>query len=141
MELHGKYTLFGEGVRGSLTKQLIAQVQPARWREPQKCSASASRNCGKVESPQHAGLGVHTFGWPLDMKTGGGSFLYHLGDNQVASASWSASELQEPLLCRRSRRFQRFKTHPAIRTQFEGGKRCPMARARSPRAAGSRCPS
>jgi electron-transferring-flavoprotein dehydrogenase len=92
--------------------------------------------------PEHhrPGLVQHSFGWPLDMKTGGGSFLYHLEDNQVAVGFVVHLNYKNPYLSP-FEEFQRFKTHPAIAPVFEGGKRLATARGRSPKAAGSPCPS
>jgi electron-transferring-flavoprotein dehydrogenase len=84
MELHGKYTLIGEGVRGSLAKQLIANFKLDEDSEPPKFGIGL-KELWEVKPENHKpGLVQHSFGWPLDMKTGGGSFLYHLEDNQVA---------------------------------------------------------
>ena len=84
MALLGKYVLIGEGARGSLAKQLIAKFDLAEGREPQKFGIGL-KELWQVEPEKHKpGLVQHSFGWPLDMKTGGGSFLYHLEDNLVA---------------------------------------------------------
>ncbi|MEB2848574.1 NAD(P)/FAD-dependent oxidoreductase, partial [Endobacterium cereale] len=84
MELLGKYTLIGEGVRGSLAKQLIEKFDLSRDRDVQKFGIGI-KELWQVKPENHKlGLVQHSFGWPLGMKTGGGSFLYHLEDNQVA---------------------------------------------------------
>ncbi|MGO8019845.1 NAD(P)/FAD-dependent oxidoreductase, partial [Rhizobium leguminosarum] len=84
MELLGKYVLIGEGVRGSLAKQLIAKFDLQKDREPQKFGIGI-KELWQVKPENHRpGLVQHSFGWPLGMKTGGGSFLYHLEDNLVA---------------------------------------------------------
>ncbi len=84
MELLGKYTLISEGVRGSLAKQLISKFKLDEGREPQKFGIGI-KELWQVKPEKHRqGLVQHSFGWPLDMKTGGGSFLYHLEDNLVA---------------------------------------------------------
>jgi electron-transferring-flavoprotein dehydrogenase len=79
MELHGKYTLFAEGARGSLSKQLIAKFGLDKEREPQKYGIGL-KELWKIDPDKHKpGLVQHSFGWPLDNQTGGGSFLYHYG--------------------------------------------------------------
>ncbi|KJF70294.1 electron transfer flavoprotein-ubiquinone oxidoreductase [Agrobacterium arsenijevicii] len=122
MALLGKYTLIGEGVRGSLAKQLIAKFDLSSDREPQKFGIGI-KELWQVRPQNHKpGLVQHSFGWPLDMKTGGGSFLYHLEDNQVAVGFVVHLNYKNPYLYP-FEEFQRFKTHPAIRDTFEGGKR------------------
>ncbi|KWV54153.1 electron transfer flavoprotein-ubiquinone oxidoreductase [Rhizobium altiplani] len=122
MELLGKYVLVGEGVRGSLAKQLIAKFDLSKDREPQKFGIGI-KELWQVKSEHHRqGLVQHSFGWPLGMKTGGGSFLYHLEDNLVAVGFVVHLNYKNPYLYP-FEEFQRFKTHPAIRTTFEGGKR------------------
>jgi electron-transferring-flavoprotein dehydrogenase len=122
MELLGKYVLIGEGVRGSLAKQLIARYKLDEGREPQKFGIGI-KELWQVKPEHHKqGLVQHSFGWPLDMKTGGGSFLYHLEDNMVAVGFVLHLNYKNPYLYP-FEEFQRFKTHPAIRGTFEGGKR------------------
>ncbi|PDS28070.1 electron transfer flavoprotein-ubiquinone oxidoreductase [Rhizobium phaseoli] len=122
MELRGKYTLIGEGVRGSLAKQLIAKFDLQKDREPQKFGIGI-KELWQVKPEHHKqGLVQHSFGWPLGMKTGGGSFLYHLEDNLVAVGFVVHLNYKNPYLYP-FEEFQRFKTHPAIRGTFEGGKR------------------
>ncbi|ARM89764.1 electron transfer flavoprotein-ubiquinone oxidoreductase 2 [Rhizobium sp. CIAT894] len=122
MELRGKYVLIGEGVRGSLAKQLIAKFDLSKDREPQKFGIGI-KELWQVKPEHHKqGLVQHSFGWPLGMKTGGGSFLYHLEDNLVAVGFVVHLNYKNPYLYP-SEEFQRFKTHPAIRGTFEGGKR------------------
>ncbi len=122
MELLGKYTLIGEGVRGSLAKQLIAKYDLQKDREPQKFGIGI-KELWQVKPENHKqGLVQHSFGWPLGMKTGGGSFLYHLEDNTVAVGFVVHLNYKNPYLYP-FEEFQRFKTHPAIRGTFEGGKR------------------
>ena len=122
MELLGKYTLIGEGVRGSLAKQLIAKFDLSKDREPQKFGIGI-KELWQVKPENHKqGLVQHSFGWPLGMKTGGGSFLYHLEDNLVAVGFVVHLNYKNPYLYP-FEEFQRFKTHPAIRGTFEGGKR------------------
>jgi len=122
MALLGKYVLIGEGVRGSLAKQLIAKFSLDEGRDPQKFGIGV-KELWEVDPAKHRpGLVQHSFGWPLDWKTGGGSFLYHLGDNLVAVGFVLHLNYKNPYLSP-FEEFQRFKTHPAIRTTFEGGKR------------------
>ncbi|MBW8283788.1 MAG: electron transfer flavoprotein-ubiquinone oxidoreductase [Rhizobium sp.] len=122
MELLGKYVLIGEGVRGSLAKQLIARFDLQKDREPQKFGIGL-KELWQVKPEHHRqGLVQHSFGWPLDMKTGGGSFLYHLEDNMVAVGFVVHLNYKNPYLYP-FEEFQRFKTHPAIAPTFEGGKR------------------
>ncbi|ULJ70521.1 electron transfer flavoprotein-ubiquinone oxidoreductase [Rhizobium gallicum] len=122
MALIGKYTLIGEGVRGSLAKQLIAKFDLSKGREPQKFGIGL-KELWQVKPEHHKpGLVQHSFGWPLGFKTGGGSFLYHLEDNLVAVGFVVHLNYKNPYL-HPFEEFQRFKTHPAIRGTFEGGKR------------------
>jgi electron-transferring-flavoprotein dehydrogenase len=122
MALLGKYVLIGEGVRGSLAKQLISKFKLDEDREPQKFGIGL-KELWEVKPEHHKpGLVQHSFGWPLDMKTGGGSFLYHLEDNQVAVGFVVHLNYKNPYLSP-FEEFQRFKTHPAIAPVFEGGKR------------------
>jgi len=122
MELRGKYTLIGEGARGSLAKQLIRKFALDKGREPQKYGIGL-KELWQVKPEHHRrGLVQHSFGWPLDNRTGGGSFLYHYGDNLVAVGFVVHLNYENPYLSPYDE-FQRFKTHPAIRDVFEGGKR------------------
>jgi electron-transferring-flavoprotein dehydrogenase len=122
MELRGRYTLIGEGVRGSLAKEIIAKFDLSKGREPQKFGIGL-KELWQVKPEKHRkGLVQHSFGWPLDMKTGGGSFLYHFDDNLVAVGFVVHLNYQNPTLSPFDE-FQRFKTHPSIRDTFEGGKR------------------
>src|SRR6201981_289215 len=122
MELLGKYTLFAEGARGSLTKQLIAKFSLDANREPPKFGIGL-KEVWQVDPAKHQkGLIQHSFGWPLNNSTGGGSFLYHYDDNMVAVGFVVHLNYNDPYLSPFDE-FQRFKTHPAIRTVFEGGKR------------------
>ncbi len=122
MALLGKYTLISEGVRGSLAKQLIQKFDLQKDREPQKFGIGL-KELWQVKPENHKlGLVQHSFGWPLGMKTGGGSFLYHLEDNMVAVGFVVHLNYKNPYLFP-FEEFQRFKTHPAIRGTFEGGKR------------------
>lgn len=121
MELRGKYTFFAEGVRGSLSKQLISRFDLSKGRI-QKYGIGL-KELWEVPAEKHQpGLVQHTFGWPLDNRTGGGSFLYHYGDNLVAVGFVVHLNYENPYLSPYEE-FQRFKTHPAIRPMLEGGKR------------------
>ena len=122
MALMGKYVLIGEGVRGSLAKQLIAKFNLDDGREPAKFGIGLKELWQVAPEKHKPGLVQHSFGWPLGMKTGGGSFLYHLEDNQVAVGFVVHLNYKNPWLSP-FEEFQRFKTHPAIRETFEGGKR------------------
>jgi electron-transferring-flavoprotein dehydrogenase len=129
MELRGKYTLFAEGARGSLSKALIKRFCLDKDREPQKFGIGI-KELWQVKSEKHrSGLVQHTLGWPLDNRTGGGSFLYHFDDNLVAVGFVVHLNYRNPYLSP-FEEFQRFKTHPLIRDAFDGGKRiCYGARA------------
>jgi electron-transferring-flavoprotein dehydrogenase len=122
MELRAKYTLFAEGARGSLSKQLINRFELAKDREPQKYGIGL-KELWKVAPEKHQpGLVQHSFGWPLGDKTGGGSFLYHLEDGQVVVGFVVHLNYRNPYIAP-FEEFQRFKQHPLIRQTFEGGKR------------------
>lgn len=122
MELRGKYTLLAEGARGSLAKQAIARYHLDRNREPAKFGIGL-KELWQIDPAKHQpGLVTHSFGWPLDSKTGGGSFLYHLEDGLVSVGFVVHLNYENPTLSPFDE-FQRFKTHPAIAPTFEGGKR------------------
>ena len=122
MELHAKYTLFAEGARGSLTKTLTERFHLRRGLDPQKFGIGI-KELWQIDPSQHKpGLVVHTLGWPLDYMTGGGSFMYHLEDNQVMIGLVVHLNYRNPHLSPFDE-FQRFKTHPAVRHYLEGGKR------------------
>jgi electron-transferring-flavoprotein dehydrogenase len=122
MELIAKYTLFAEGARGHLGKQLIAKFDLAKGRDPQSYGIGL-KELWEIKPEMHqAGLVVHTAGWPLNNDTYGGSFLYHLENNQVAVGFVVGLGYQNPYLSP-FEEFQRYKTHPAIRKFLEGGKR------------------
>ncbi len=122
MELLGKYVLFAEGARGSLSKQVIAKYKLDEGRDPAKFGIGLKELWQIDPAKSKPGLVQHSFGWPLDMKTGGGSFLYHLEDNLVAVGFVVHLNYKNPYLSP-FEEFQRFKTHPAIRPTFEGAKR------------------
>ncbi len=122
MELRGKYTLFAEGARGHLTKQLIKRFKLDEGREPGKYGIGL-KEIWQVKPENHQpGLVQHSFGWPLDMKTGGGSFLYHAEDNLVYVGFVVHLNYENPTLSPFDE-FQRFKQHPMVRPVLEGGKR------------------
>jgi electron-transferring-flavoprotein dehydrogenase len=122
MELHAKYTLFAEGSRGHLGKQLMAKYDLNKGKDPQTYGIGI-KELWEIDPAKHQpGLVVHTAGWPLDNDTYGGSFLYHLENNQVAVGFIVGLSYQNPYLSPYEE-FQRYKTHPAIRHFFEGGKR------------------
>jgi electron-transferring-flavoprotein dehydrogenase len=122
MELRGKYTLFAEGARGSLSKQIIARFRLDEGKEPQKYGIGI-KELWQIDPAKHVpGLVKHSFGWPLDNSTGGGSFLYHIDDNQVAVGFVLHLNYTNPTLSPFDE-FQRWKQHPLIRDTFVGGKR------------------
>jgi electron-transferring-flavoprotein dehydrogenase len=122
MALFGKYVLIAEGARGSLAKALIARFGLDAGREPPKFGIGL-KELWEVEPAKHRpGLVQHSFGWPLDRRTGGGSFLYHFGENLVSVGFVVHLNYRNPYLSP-FEEFQRFKTHAAIRDVFEGGRR------------------
>ena len=122
MELHAKYTFFAEGSRGHLGKQLIAKYDLNRGKDPQTYGIGI-KELWEIDPSKHKpGLVIHTAGWPLPSDTYGGSFLYHLENNLVAVGYVVGLAYQNPYLSPYEE-FQRYKTHPAIRGYFEGGKR------------------
>ena len=122
MELHAKYTLFAEGSRGHLGKQLMVKYDLNAGKDPQSYGIGI-KELWEIDPSKHKpGLVIHTTGWPLDAGTYGGSFLYHLENNQVAVGYVVGLNYENPYLSP-FEEFQRYKTHPAIRTFFEGGKR------------------
>ncbi|MBT8582826.1 electron transfer flavoprotein-ubiquinone oxidoreductase [Polynucleobacter paneuropaeus] len=122
MELHAKYTLFAEGSRGHLGKQLISRFALDEDCDPQTYGIGI-KELWEVDPVQSKpGLVVHTAGWPLESDTYGGSFLYHLGNNLVAVGLVVGLAYQNPYLSP-FEEFQRYKLHPKIRETFEGGKR------------------
>jgi electron-transferring-flavoprotein dehydrogenase len=122
MELHAKYTLFAEGSRGHLGRQLMSKFDLNKGRDPQTYGIGI-KELWEIDPKMHKpGLVVHTAGWPLDASTYGGSFLYHLEDNQVAVGYVVGLSYSNPYLSPYEE-FQRYKTHPEIRKFFEGGKR------------------
>ena len=122
MELRAKYTLFAEGARGNLGKQLIAKFGLGDGREPQKFGLGLKELWQVAPEKHRKGLVQHSFGWPLDGRTGGGSFLYHFDDNLVSVGFVVHLNYGNPYLSP-FEEFQRFKTHPLVRDTFAGGKR------------------
>jgi electron-transferring-flavoprotein dehydrogenase len=122
MELRAKYTLFAEGARGNLGKQLIAKFNLANASEPQKFGLGLKELWQVAPDKHRKGLVQHSFGWPLDGATGGGSFLYHFDDNLVSVGFVLHLNYTNPYLSP-FEEFQRFKTHPLVRDTFAGGKR------------------
>ena len=122
MELHAKYTLIAEGCRGSLSQELMDKFNLREGVEPQKYGIGIKELWEVAPGKHQKGLVLHSQGWPLDSKTGGGSFLYHLDDNLVSVGFVVHLNYENPHLSPYDE-FQRFKTHPAIRPTFEGGKR------------------
>jgi len=122
MELHARYTLFAEGCRGSLSQALMERFDLRDGIDPQKYGIGI-KELWQVKPEQHRkGLVVHSQGWPLDSATGGGSFIYHFGDDLVAVGLVVHLNYANPHLSPYDE-FQRFKLHPAIRPTFQGGKR------------------
>ncbi len=122
MELHAKYVLFAEGSRGSLGKLLIEKFDLAKDSDPQSY-AIGIKELWEIEPAKHQpGLVIHTAGWPLNTKTYGGSFLYHLDNHQVMVGFVVGLAYSNPYLSP-FEEFQRYKTHPAIRAFLDGGRR------------------
>jgi len=122
LELRGKYVFIGEGVRGSLAKQLFARFNLGDGAEPQKFGIGLKEIWQVPDAVFRPGLVQHTVGWPLDNHTGGGSFMYHFGDNYVSIGFVVHLNYKNPWLSPFDE-FQRFKTHPSVRPYLEGGKR------------------
>jgi electron-transferring-flavoprotein dehydrogenase len=119
MELHAKYTIFAEGARGHLGKQLIQHFKLDAGKDPQSHGIGI-KELWEIDPARHqAGLALHSGGWPLDAATYGGSFMYHMGDNKVVIGFVVGLDYQNPWLSP-FEEFQRFKTHPNIRWYFEG---------------------
>ena len=122
VELHGRLTLFAEGCRGSLTKTLFERFKLREGVDPQTF-AIGIKELWEIDPAKHQpGRVVHTIGWPLSSDTYGGSFLYHLENNQVAVGLVVGLDYTNPWLSP-FEEFQRFKNHPAMRPLFEGGRR------------------
>uniref|UniRef100_UPI003EBA2A1C electron transfer flavoprotein-ubiquinone oxidoreductase n=1 Tax=Paraburkholderia terrae TaxID=311230 RepID=UPI003EBA2A1C len=122
MELHAKYTLFCEGARGHLGRQLSDKFKLRDGADPQVYGIGI-KELWEIDPAKHKpGLVIHTAGWPLDTQTYGGSFLYHIDNNQVMVGFVVGLGYSNPYLSP-FEEFQRYKTHPSIRAFLEGGKR------------------
>ncbi len=122
MELHGKYVMLAEGVRGSLSKEVIAKYDLARDAEPQKYGLGM-KEIWEIDPDKHnEGEVTHTMGWPLGKNAGGGSFIYHLENNQVYVGFVVHLNYANPYLSP-YHEFQRFKHHPMVAELLKGGKR------------------
>jgi electron-transferring-flavoprotein dehydrogenase len=122
MELRARYTLFAEGCRGSLSKQLIRRYDLRDGHDPQTY-AIGIKELWEVPAENHKpGLVEHTIGWPLDRGTYGGSFLYHFGDSLISYGFVIGLDYRNPWLSAFDE-MQRFKTHPAVRRHFQDGRR------------------
>jgi electron-transferring-flavoprotein dehydrogenase len=122
IELHGKYVFIGEGVRGSIAKVLKARFDLGKDSDPEKYGIGI-KELWQIPAEQfQPGLVVHTTGWPLDNNTGGGSFMYHFGDNYVALGYVVHLNYKNPWLSPFDE-FQRWKQHSEVRKHLEGGKR------------------
>ncbi|HEV8312318.1 MAG TPA: electron transfer flavoprotein-ubiquinone oxidoreductase [Burkholderiaceae bacterium] len=122
MELHGKYTIFAEGARGHLGKQLIEKFKLNEGKDPQSYAIGVKELWEIDPAKAKPGLVVHTAGWPMDNSTFGGGFLYHLEGNKVTLGFVIGLDYKNPWL-NPFEEMQRWKTHPAIRAHIEGGKR------------------
>ena len=122
MELHAKYTVFAEGARGQLGKQLIARFQLDAGKDPQSYAIGV-KELWEIDPAKHKpGLVIHTAGWPMDTATYGGGFMYHLEDNKVTLGLVVGLDYQNPWMSP-FEEMQRWKTHPSIKQYLEGGKR------------------
>ena len=140
MELHAKYTIFAEGCRGHLGKTLMDKYDLRKDCQPQTYGIGI-KELWEIDPEQHQeGLIVHSAGWPLERDTYGGSFLYHLDNNQVAVGFVVGLDYRNPHLSPYEE-FQRFKTHPDIRKFFEGGRRLRTALERSTKVDYRACPN
>jgi electron-transferring-flavoprotein dehydrogenase len=122
LELHAKYTFIAEGARGYLAKQLQARFHLTEGKEPQKYGIGLKEIWQVPEGNFNPGLVVHSFGWPLDDKTGGGSFMYHFDDHYVAIGYVVHLNYKNPWISPFDE-FQRFKHHPSVKPYLDGGKR------------------
>ena len=122
MELRGKYTVFAEGARGHLGKQLLARYKLTEGRDTQTFAIGIKELWELPADKAQPGRVVHTAGWPMAGDTFGGGFLYHLADNQVTLGFVIGLDYANPYLSP-FEEMQRWKTHPAIRAHIEGGKR------------------
>ena len=137
MALLGRYTLFAEGARGHLGKTLIEKFKLDAGKDPQAYGIGVKELWQIAPEKHKPGLVIHTAGWPLDSHTYGGSFMYHMANNQVAIGYVVGLNYQNPWLSP-FEEFQRYKTHPNIRHYLEGGKRIGYG-ARAITAGGLNC--
>lgn len=122
MELHAKTTVLAEGCHGSLTKTIIAKYDLREGKSPQTYGLGV-KEIWEIEPKKHkTGLTMHTIGWPMDQSTYGGSWMYHLADNKISIGFVIGLDYKNPYLSP-FEEMQRFKTHPAIRSYLEGGRR------------------
>ncbi len=122
VEIHAKQTVFAEGCHGSLTKQLIAKYDLRKDSDPQTYGLGV-KEIWEIDPAKHSeGMVVHTIGWPMDTKTYGGSWMYHMEDNQISIGFVVGLDYQNPYLSP-FEEMQRFKTHPEVRKYLEGGRR------------------
>ena len=122
MDLHAKVTVFSEGCRGHLGKQLIKKFELDKGKDPQQYGIGFKEIWEIKEESHHEGMVMHTAGWPLDNNTYGGSFMYHAENKQIFLGYVIGLDYKNPHLSPFDE-FQRFKTHPAIKKIIEGGKR------------------
>ncbi|MCQ0093768.1 electron transfer flavoprotein-ubiquinone oxidoreductase [Roseovarius sp. M141] len=122
MELHGKYVFLGEGVRGSLAKQVMQKFDLSAGHEPQKFGLGMKEIWEIDPSKHRQGSVTHTMGWPLGKNAGGGSFIYHLENNQVYVGFVVHLNYKNPYIYPYME-FQRFKHHPMVAELLKGGKR------------------
>ena len=122
VEIHAKQTVFAEGCHGSLTKKLIAKYDLRKNSDPQTYGLGV-KELWEIDPAKHKeGLCVHTIGWPMDSKTYGGSWMYHMAGNMISIGFVTGLDYRNPYLSP-FEEMQRFKTHPAIRKYLEGGRR------------------
>ena len=122
MELHGKYTVFAEGARGHLGRQLLAKYKLDAGKDPQSFAIGIKELWEVQPEKAKPGLVVHTAGWPMTDAPSAAGFLYHLADNKVTLGFVIGLDYANPYLSP-FEEMQRWKTHPAIRAHIEGGKR------------------
>lgn len=122
VEIHAKQTVFAEGCHGSLTKTLITKYDLRKNSDPQTYGLGV-KELWEIDPAKHKeGLVIHTVGWPMDTKTYGGSWMYHIGGNMVSVGFVVGLDYRNPYLSP-FQEMQRFKTHPAVKTYFEGARR------------------
>jgi electron-transferring-flavoprotein dehydrogenase len=122
IELHARQTVFAEGCHGSLTKQLIGKFNLRENSDPQTYGLGVKEIWEIAPEKHQQGLVVHSIGWPMDSKTYGGSWMYHMDNNQISIGFVVGLDYQNTWLSP-FEEMQRFKTHPAVRTYLEGGRR------------------